>query len=340
MRHILRLRTGSVGSHRGGDELHFDSRALPRHPCAFAHRDRFVMTPGPETATTDEAVRQRRAALVKLFSRVGEMSSLPTVAVRIIQVADDEQASVDELLSAIEGDPAMVVRILRIVNSGFYGLRTRVGDVRHAVTLLGLKKVRGLALTLYVSRMFRASGHYRGYSREGLWGHQVAVACAARLIADFCPDVSPDEAYVAGLLHDIGYVLMDEHMRPQFKQVIDILGPEVDTVATERKILSFDHCLLGAFVLNQWGLPDQVVRAAAYHHSPLEYAGAHRTMVCLVSLANYFCSFRGITSLGVHNAPQFGNELYAQLGLTEGKAEAIVEQLDDSLSAAANTASA
>src|SRR5690606_37763792 len=109
-------------------------------------------------------------------------SSLPTVAMRVIDVAGDQSACSDDLLQVVESDPALATRILRTVNSSQFGRRHQVQNLKDAITLLGFKEIRNLALTVYVARQFQDSGTYRNYSRQGLWSHMVAVGNAARMV--------------------------------------------------------------------------------------------------------------------------------------------------------------
>lgn len=274
----------------------------------------------------------------KLFSRIGELSSLPGAAVHIMNVASSRDADADDLLHIVEGDPALAVRVLRTVNSAIYSLRRRVNDLRTAITLLGFQEVRNLALTIYVSRVFTSAGNYRQYSREYLWNHCVAVASASRLIAEVCDSVPADVAYVAGLLHDLGLILEDQHLRRYLKMVLDRLDEERPTIEVEQEILEFDHCELGEFVARQWKLPEPVVAAAGYHHAPLDYEGPYHLAVYTVSVANYLCARSGVSSLGVMNLTAPPPEVYRELGLHAHRFERIVEQLADTIQFASTAA--
>lgn len=274
---------------------------------------------------------KHRAALERLFRRIGELSSLPAVAQRIILVADDPKSSAADLLGVVQGDPAMAVRILRRVNSAYYGLKHRVVDLQSAISMLGMRELRNLALTVYVAKMFESPGDYRGYSREGLWNHSVAVAVASRLVMEICTREDPNEAYVSGLLHDIGYILIDQRLRHHFCSVLDELTGGAPATDIERRLLTFDHAELGAYVARAWRFPAQVIDAIGYHHSPEIYAGDHAATVYAVSLANHLCSRAGFTSLGVANIACPGDKVLAGLGLRRDKLSKIVDRLEPAL---------
>lgn len=286
-----------------------------------------ALEPAAPLAMTD----QRRAALERLFARIGEMATLPTAAQKVLRLTEDENANSDEIREAIQSDPVLVARILRRLNSSYYALSHKVADLRTAVSLLGLREVRNLALTVFVSRFFEGGATHGSYKRENLWAHSVGVAVAARLVAKVCGRGAADEAYVAGLLHDLGLILLDQSLRRHFHRVIDALDPATPTHIAENRILTFDHALLGGYVARNWNFPDPVADSITFHHQPWCYTGPHRDLVHVVAVANYLCSRAGLTSLGLHNVPPPPDEVYAGLGLDQVSLAIIWEELDTAL---------
>jgi len=287
-----------------------------------------------ETPAESPTLTPHEAALEKLFTRVSELSSLPQVAMQVIEIADDETSTAEDLCSAVQGDPSLAVRVMRQVNSSYYSRRNRINDLKAAINVLGFREMRNLALTIYVSRMFSDAGAYRNYNREGLWGHLVAVATTSQLIAKICGHVGPDEAYLAGLLHDMGMIVIDQHMRRAFREVLDQVDEQMPTCVAERRVLTFDHCQLGGFIAERWDLPPSTVSAIRYHHAPDRSDGEHGDLIHIVEMANYLCSRNGITSLGVHNVASPSDEAIARLGISEKQLSSIYEQLEETLEAA------
>jgi HD-like signal output (HDOD) protein len=282
----------------------------------------------------------RRAALERLFSRIGDVASLPAAAQKILTLTEDTETSVDEIRDAIQSDPVLVARLLRRLNSSYYSLSQKVVDLKTAVTLLGTREVRNLALTVFVSRFYEASGTYGTYKRENLWSHCVGVGAAARLVARVCGRGAPEEAFIGGLLHDLGLILLDQSLRRHFHSVIDAIDPSTPTHIIENRILTFDHALLGGFVARKWNIPDQVVAAITYHHQPWVYTGPHKDLVNVVAVANYLCSRAGLTSLGVHNVAPPPDDVYSGLGLDQVSLAIIWDELDTVLEKATALASA
>lgn len=274
---------------------------------------------------------ERREALERLFQHIGDVASLPAAGQRVLSLTESDTTSPEELRDAIQGDPVLVARILRRLNSSYFGLSHKIADVRTAVNLLGVREIRNLAITVFISKMFEEDGSHGPYRREGLWSHSVAVGVCARLVARVCGRSTPEEAYVSGLLHDIGLILLDQTLRRHFVRVLEEIGPNIPTCDVETQILSFDHATLGGYVAQRWNFPQQIVDAIAYHHQPLSYTGAHKDLVYLVSIANYLCSRAGKTSLGVHNVAAPPDEVYSGLGLDHVSLTIICSELEATL---------
>jgi len=267
---------------------------------------------------------------------------LPAVAIQIMEVANDSSTGAEDLYEAVQFDAALAMRIMRTVNSSYYSLQNKVGDLKLAITLLGFKEIRNLAMTAYIAQLFKKDAGHGSYTRVGLWNHLIGVGSVARLIAETSRHVSPREAYLAGLLHDLGIILLDQYLHKPFAQIIDSLDgvPEGDPEGEipicdlEREILGFDHAELGEFVASQWNLPEHLVATIRYHHCPLEYVGEHQQMVYVVALANFLCNTKGLTARGVGSKQVPPPEVFHGLGLDKPAVTAIWGQLDETLKAA------
>lgn len=281
---------------------------------------------------------ERRLALERLFARIGDVATLPATAHKVLRLTEGENADPEKLREAIQGDPVLVARILRRLNSSYYALSQKISDLRTAISLLGMREIRNLALTVFVSRFYEGGASHGGYKRENLWAHSVGVAVASRLVARVCGRTACEEAYIAGLLHDLGLILIDQTLRRHFHKVLDAINEETPTHIVESRILTFDHALLGGFVARRWNFPDAVADAITFHHQPWCYTGPHKDIVHVVAVANYLCSRAGVTSLGVHNVPPPPDEIYTGLGLDQVTLAIIWDELDTALEKATSLA--
>ncbi len=277
---------------------------------------------------------QHNEALERLFERVGQLSSLPAVAQKILQVAEDDDSTAADLLAVVGKDPTLSIRILRTVNSSFFGIPNEVADLKTAISMLGFVEVRNLALTVYVARLCEDSSEYRTFSRETLWSHMIAVGTIARKIATIYQRVDPEEAYTAGLLHDVGMLLIDQYMHSTFCKAIDLVVEGAETTVAEQRVLTFDHTDLGAYVARKSNFPKRIEVAIQYHHRPSDYEGPERELLNIVAVANYLASQKGFTSLGVHNVAHPSEQIYESLGLRRRQLETLIKELDETLESA------
>lgn len=216
-----------------------------------------------------------------------------------MEIANDPDAGAAELQRAMETDVALSARVLRHLNSSAYGLRGKVTNLLHAIAYLGTRQIRNLAMTAAVSRLFAAGAAIGPYRREGLWRHCVAVGICARMIALRMNFLDFEDVFLAGLLHDVGIVLEDQHAYSGFHAAMESLAEGNRLVVVEREHLGFDHAALGDAVAKEWGFPESVRAAIRYHHAPAAYDGPYVNTVRCVDLANLLCTAKGISSVGL-----------------------------------------
>ncbi|MBX3425098.1 MAG: HDOD domain-containing protein [Pirellulales bacterium] len=292
-----------------------------------------VLSPAVTLVVPSRSVKHQEA-LERLFTRVCELSALPGVAQRVLSVAGDEHADVEDLLHVVEQDPTLVIRILGSVNSAYRGLRQQVGDLRTAIALLGFREVRNLAITVYVARLTDSGEPYRNYSRTGLWRHLVAVGEVARVISKVCRRAEPEEAFLAGLLHDIGTLLIDQYMRPNWRRVLDMTDEGIEAIEAERHVLTFSRSDLSSYIAAKSLLPRRTCDAIAYHREPSQFRGKDRELLNVICLANYLTELRGLTAIGVPEAVPPGDDVYYGLGLRTEQMSELLQELEPALAAA------
>jgi putative nucleotidyltransferase with HDIG domain len=262
----------------------------------------------------------------RLMARIADVSEMAGGVQRLLDLGTRSN-SLAELQQQIQADPSLVAQILRRINSPYYGMSQEIHDLAAATRLLGFAEARNLAITVHLSRLFEHPLEYGTFSCGGLWHHSVAVAAAAQLVSRVCGCAIPAEAYLAGLFHDIGLLLVGRQLRRHFLQVIAAVSRFEATSPAERRVYRFDHAQLGAFVAERWCLPAAMVDTIRYHHEVDHYSGPHRDLVFVVATANYLCSRAGWTSMGVHNVAVPPDHVYRQIGLDQLALSVIWEQL-------------
>lgn len=269
-------------------------------------------------------------ALDVVVGQISEISTLPHVAMRLMEVANDPNSSVIDLRQVVENDAALSTRILRCVNSSAYGVREPVTNLQQAISYLGLKRIRNLALTASVADLFNHDEVIGAYSRPKLWQHLVAVGIGARLVAMRQGMAEFEDAFAAGLLHDIGIVLEDQYMHDAFREVIESLDDATPLVELERQRWGFDHAQLGARVGTSWHLPDRICSSIAYHHESASCDGEDAAVVRCVEVANLICTVKGYSSVG-RKLIDVSKPVLDAMGLSREHITVLAQDLDEDL---------
>ncbi|MDW8105851.1 MAG: HDOD domain-containing protein [Armatimonadota bacterium] len=221
-----------------------------------------------------------------IVQKVKELAVLPQVVHQIIHLTCNPNANVRDLERLIAIDQGMSTRVLNTVNSAYYGFSRKIASVKDAVMLLGFKTVRNLAMTVSVFDMFVGKTDRQNLRRGKWWRHAIDTALCARLIASQVDGVSPDEAYTAGLLHDIGKPLLDRYGDAPYEQVEDLMAQGVPELLAERRVFGCDHAEVGRAVSQHWGFPEKLVEAIGEHHAEVISNWYDAKLVAVTMLAN------------------------------------------------------
>lgn len=277
------------------------------------------------------ATVERPKSIDTVVKRITEISTLPQVALKVIEVAKDPDAGAADLKAVVEGDPALSSRVLRMVNSAAYGVSSTVTSLHQAISYLGFNQVRNLAMTASVSELFKKKESLGPYQRCQLWRHMVSVGLCAKLVASRRRMPNFDDAFLAGLLHDIGLILEDQHTHPQFVAIMNDIHDGVSLIDVEKEYLGFNHCVLGERVAEAWRFPDVVQAAIRHHHASASYKGPGLDIVQCVEVANVICTIKGITSVGLKLVkPQL--ETFLSMGFQKEDILILAKDLDAELS--------
>jgi HD-like signal output (HDOD) protein len=234
-----------------------------------------------DTATREQAV----AAAIREISHI---ATLPEITLRIIQLVEDPKSTAQDLHNVISKDPALCTRILKVVNSAFYGLPGQIGSINRAIVLLGLNAVKNIAIAASLTKLFKGNQLSAGFSPKELWTHCVAVGTATRMIATTMKLGLIDEAFLAGLIHDIGIMVELQYDRNKLAEVLTKFeaGNPADFMAAEEAVFHANHQDFGAALADKWKFPRSFGLVTGWHHRPLDLPQDQRMLVCMVHTAD------------------------------------------------------
>lgn len=265
-----------------------------------------------------------------LLARGENLPTLPTVVFQLHRVLDDERAGAREVSAIIERDPSLTIRLLRAANSAAFARPgQQIGSVQSAVAMLGINQVRAVCIALAVVKAFgqRAGG----MDHTAFWVHSAAVGMLARRLwerfgAD--SDISADDVYVVGLLHDAGLLVLEQHFRRELREVLDERAARGGRLwQVEEEHLGMDHGAVGGLLIGRWGLPPYIAEAVTNHHHPHQAGEALQGLCRVVQAAEVLCTEGGVGLPEEGPADCSAADVLTELGADEGTIEQLEAEL-------------
>ncbi len=253
------------------------------------------------TATIARTPQQVAADGIASLSHI---ATLPEITLRIINLVENPNSSAQDMHKVISSDPALCSRILKVVNSAFYGLPRQIGSINRAVVLLGLNAIKNIAIATSLAKLFRGGDISDRFSARDLWMHSLATAAASKLLADRLQFGLGDEAFLAGLIHDIGIVVELQIDRNKFVEVFDKMNfdesgaPASEMLEAEQQVFRATHQDFGRSLCESWKFPKSFGFVAGNHHNPLEIPAANRPLTLVVHVADCLVARAGICFRG------------------------------------------
>ncbi len=248
-----------------------------------------------------------------LRGRVEDLPPALTAAVKLLRLTRDEDAGVAVVSRVIETEPALAVKVLRIVNSAFYGFRRQIRSISRAVTILGLSAVREITLHLLIYDGLIRRGGRNGFDRSCFWQHSLLVAILSRGMAERLGHPNPDSLYAAGLLHDLGKVILESRGRVSYSRFLSASANSGNPMREdERTFFGVTHDQVGAVICEAWELPELICRVQSLHHGPLAAAGLSSRQaqeVAVVAMADFIAWTQGIGSVRTSGSPVLVSEM-------------------------------
>ena len=245
--------------------------------------------------TTEPPINIQESNRVRsIVNRTTELTPLKSVATRAISLAEDERSAAMDLATVISSDQALTARLLKLSNSAYYGYARRIGNVREAVILLGMRTVRSVAISSGIIDAFSGLPRDDAFDVDLFWAHSVTVGLVAEVIARETRIVRPEDAFTAGVLHDVGKLAMMIAEPALFAEVVDLVSREnLRYREAEMAVFGVGHEHVGARLAQRWKFPEPLVESIKCHH-PERPPAALESLNDVVASANLACNRDGL----------------------------------------------
>ncbi len=273
------------------------------------------------------------------IASIGDVATLPEVTIKIIKIVEDAKSTARDLPEVIKNDPALSVKVLKVVNSAFYGLPGQVASIDRAIILLGLSAVKNIAIAASIARLFKGRKISEQFSASDLWRHSVGVAVIGHDLANASSHpVMADEIFVAGMIHDIGTMVERQVYPDQFADVInECLNNGMDFMECERRIIGADHQMFGVALTTKWKFPRHLRAAVGFHHNPEALSEEVKNLATLIQIADVLCCQEKIGFYLSADGKEITQDMLDSIAVTQEQLEEIRANLPDQLAEAEAT---
>jgi len=250
-----------------------------------------------------------------LIKNIEDLPTLPRTFLKITELVNDPKSSAKDLARVINDDQVLTVRLLKLVNSSFYGFPQRIATVTGAIVLLGFDAIRSLLLTTCVFDLFAGRSRQTNQDQERFWDHSLGCAIGAKVIGSYLRHDNMEELFVCGLLHDIGKIVEMMFLTDAFFKIMTAVKEENILMTTaETNILGYNHADIGKLLAEEWNLPLKLSQVIAHHHEPRD-AGRFVLDAAIIHLADILCRALNIGHAGDDKMPPLDRLAWERLNL-------------------------
>lgn len=265
-----------------------------------------------------------------------DIASLPAIYMRLVEVMEDPYSSADDVGAVISEDPGLTARLLRLVNSAMYGFPSKIESVKQGLTVVGTQQIHDLALATSVVNMFKDMPQDL-VDMTSFWQHSIGCGVCARTLATELRAPNVERHFVAGLLHDIGKLVLFMHNADGARAAIEMCQTDGTLLYdAERAVMGYDHAAVGQALLSSWNLPATLQEPVAHHHRPLR-ASRFQVEVSVVHVADILAHALLMGSSGERLVPPLNAGGWDRLGIAESSLAEILNEIDQHYTVAVRT---
>lgn len=283
-------------------------------------------------ATATPAKKEPQAIVADAVNAISHIATLPEITIKIIELVENPRSTAQDLNKLISNDPALVARILKVVNSAFYGLPGQIGSINRAIVLLGLNAVKNIVIAASLAKLFRGGRVSPHFSAKDLWTHSIAVGVFSKMLVTKINNTLPDEAFLAGLIHDMGILVELQAFREPLVEIAErSTKEETRYIDIEQQLIGVDHQMLGAGLTTKWKFPRSFQFVTGHHHNPMALAPDCRWLACVIHVADHICCREGLGYSLTCKGDPLDPAVLAELNLTMETVEELVKALPEAL---------
>jgi HD-like signal output (HDOD) protein len=275
------------------------------------------------------------ALVESAIAQVGEIATLPEVTVKIIQIVENPKSTARDLHDVIKNDPALSARLLKVVNSAFYGLPGQISNIDRAIVLLGLSAVKNIAIAASITHLFNGGAPIEGFNGVHVWRHAIAVGVASRLITAAQGKPALEETFLAGLIHDLGLLVERQAFGKKIAEVIARQKASPGLFCEiERQIIGTDHQVLGMALAQKWRFPRHLCLTIGYHHRAAELASTNRALPTMIHVADVLACKASLGFCNTATHETYSDEELELIGVAPGDLEGVIAKLPEEVAVA------
>jgi HD-like signal output (HDOD) protein len=275
---------------------------------------------------------QEKKQIKRSLESISSIPTLPVVIDKITRLLQNPKTSAEEIGKAITTDQALASKVLKLVNSAFYGFPGRISTITHAIVILGFSTVKNVVLTASIFDAFRKQGTgIDGFDLEQFWLHSIACGAAAQSIAKITGSNQKEECFIAGLIHDIGKIILCQYLPEDFHEAYThARNNSILFFESEKKLFDVTHQEIGGFLTERWNLPKDLQNAVKFHHDPSPSL-EHYMMISIVHCADIMVRALDCGNGGDSKIPIMAENVWKNLGLDSTPLGHVFEAINDEI---------
>jgi HD-like signal output (HDOD) protein len=279
-------------------------------------------------------MKDKEKILAVIQTYIAKMPALPTTVSKILQIANDPKTSPSDLNQVISLDPVLMGRVMKLINSAYYSQTNKITSLVRAIIMLGINTVKNLALSTAVLGQLSAKGNFTALNIDGFWRHSLCVGVTAKLIAiqrKRDPKIL-EEYFVAGLLHDIGKIPLNNKLSTEYVNALSLTDKErAPLYILEERILEVNHCEVGRLIIKNWNLGPVMEDVVFFHHFIDQYPGTNHDVLLTVAAANFFANSFQIGFSGDRYPEKLALSVFEKLGITLDDLDAMEDKVNSEI---------